>query len=289
MFGKQEYKELTDEILRTQRRACRTGEDTEAFAREFAVYRDYRSPALWTLTGGVARYVELLLDAKAFTRKKMLETVFGLSSAYVDEGKVVLGQEFGKDCGVYFSILSAIAAGRTSYAEIRNVIGAEIGGQLTKLEDAYSLIEKIQPAYEKVTTRNCLYRVDDCFFRFWFRFVYKYLHLLEQKQYAAIAGLVERDFDQFTGRALEMYFRRKFLESGRYTRAAGWWDRKGENEIDLVCENELTGALDFYEIKCDPSRLNLAALQVKVAAFFRKHPDLQRSSYGVYGLSPEDM
>ena len=32
-------------------------------------------------------------------------------------------------------------------------------------------------------------------------------------------------------------FRAKFLEEGRYTRIGGWWDRKGENEIDLVCEN----------------------------------------------------
>ena len=245
--------------------------------------------ALWALTGGVARYVELMVDEKAFTRRKMLETVFGLSSSYVDEGRIALGQEFGKDCGVYFSILSAIAAGRTSYADIRNVIGAEIGGQLSRLEDVYSLIEKIQPAYEKATTRNCLYRIEDCFFRFWFRFVYKYMHFLEQKQYAAVRTLVERDFDQFTGRALESYFRRKFLESGRYTRIGGWWDRRGENEIDLVCENELTGALDFYEVKCDAARLDLQALQLKVAAFFRKHPDKMRVGYGVHGLSVEDM
>ena len=245
--------------------------------------------ALWTLTGGVARYVELLMDAKAFSRKKMMETVFGLSSSYVDEGRIALGQEFGKDCGVYFSILSAIASGRTSYAEIRNQIGTEVGGQLTKLERDYSLVKKVQPAYEQATTRNCLYRLDDCFFRFWFRFVYKYLHLLEQKQYVAVRTLVSRDFDQFTGIALEWYFRRKFLESGRYTRVSGWWDRKGENEIDLVCENELTGALDFYEVKCESSRLDVSALQLKVAAFFRKHPEKQRKNYGVYGLSTEDM
>ena len=244
---------------------------------------------LWTLTGGVARYVELLMDVKAITRKKMLEAVFGLSSSYVDEGRIALGQEFGKDCGVYFSILSAIASGRTSYAEIRNLVGAEVGGQLTKLERDYSLIEKVQPAYEKATTRNCMYRIDDCFFRFWFRFVYKHLHLLEQKQFAAIRQLVERDFDQFTGVALERYFRRKFLEAGRYTQVSGWWDRKGENEIDLVCENELTGTLDFYEVKCEAARLDLSALQLKVAAFFRKHPEKQRTNYGVYGLSTKDM
>ena len=245
--------------------------------------------ALWTMTGGVARYVELLMDAKATTRKKMIETVFGLSSAYVDEGRVILGQEFGRESGVYFSILSAIASGRTSYAEIRNVIGAEIGGQLTKLETVYSLIEKVQPAYETPTSRNCQYRINDCFFRFWFRFVYKYLHLLEQKQYAELCTLVERDLDQFSGFALERYFRAKFLEAHRYTRVAGWWDRKGENEIDLVCENEVADTLDFFEVKCDQTRLRQLDLQLKVAAFFRKHPDLQRDNVRIDGLSLADM
>ena len=245
--------------------------------------------ALWTMTGGVARYVELLMDAKATTRKKMIESVFGLSSAYVDEGRVILGQEFGRESGVYFSILSAIASGRTSYAEIRNVIGAEIGGQLTKLETAYSLIEKVQPVYEMPTSRNCQYRINDCFFRFWFRFVYKYLHMLEQKQYAELCSLVERDFDQFSGFALERYFRAKFLESHRYTRVAGWWDRKGENEIDLVCENELTDTLDFFEVKRDKARLRQLDLQMKVAAFFRKHPERQREKVRIEGLSLADM
>lgn len=70
------------------------------------------------------------MDAKAFTRKKLINAVFSLSSSYMDEGKIALGQEFGKDSGVYFSILASIASGRTSYAEIRNVVGAEIGGLL---------------------------------------------------------------------------------------------------------------------------------------------------------------
>ena len=245
--------------------------------------------ALWTLTGGVARYVELLMDERAYTRKKMVETVFGLGSSYVDEGKIALGQEFGKDSGVYFSILASIASGRTSYAELRNAIGAEIGGQLTKLEDVYSLIAKKQPFLEKATSRNCLYAIDDCFYRFWFRFAYKYQHLLEQKQYAAIRAIVERDFDVFSGRALERYFRAKFLEEGRFTRIGGWWDRKGENEIDLVCENEVTGEFGFYEVKCDRRRVDLPSLQLKVAAFFRKHPDLQNRKYEIGALSVEDM
>ena len=260
------------------------------------IFRDYHPTftkrdllMLWTLTGGVARYVELFMDEQAFTAVKMLETVFGMSSAYIDEGKVILSEEFGKECGVYFAILSAISSGRTSFADISNIVGEAIGGHLTKLERSYSIISKNHPVFDKSATRNLLYRIDDCFFRFWFRFVYRYQHLIEQKQMRELRKIVERDFDAFAGIALERYFRTKFIEEGRYTRIGGWWDRKGENEIDLVCSNELTDTLAFYEVKTDPRRIDINALAVKAAAFFRKHPEMQRQKFELVGLSLVEM
>ena len=245
--------------------------------------------ALWTLTGGVARYVELFMDSRAWTRSAMLKCVCSLSSAYIDEGKVILSDEFGKEYGIYFSILSSIASGRTSFAEIRNLIGSEIGGHLTKLESSYSFISKVVPACDKPSNRNCLYRLDDCFFRFWFRFVYKYMHLIEQKLLPSLLQIVERDFDVFSGAALEQYFKAKLLAAGDYTRIGGWWDRKGENEIDLVCENELTGTLGFYEVKIDRRRYDAAILAGKVEAFFRKHPEMRDRKHSIGGLFLDDM
>ena len=260
------------------------------------VLRDHHEQAtnkdllvLWALTGGVARYVELFMDAGAWTRKRMLETVFSISSSYIDEGRLALNREFGRDFGVYFSILSAIASGRTSFSEIYNIIGKDVGGQLTRLETYYAFIAKVCPAYEVPGTRNCLYRIDDCFFRFWFRFVYKYMHLVEQRKFAGLVELVEKDLESFLGVSLEHYFRTKLLEDDSYTRAANWWDRKGENEIDLVCENEFSGRLDFYEIKTNASRYDRRELERKVEAFFRKHPDKEAGGHEIAGVSIEDM
>ena len=245
--------------------------------------------ALWTLTGGVARYVSLFMDAKAYTRKAMLQFVYSLASPFVDEGVVILSSEFGKEYSTYFSILSAVASGRTAFAEIKNIVGADIGGHLTKLESFYSFLSKTQPVYEKSSNKNCLYRIDDCFLRFWFRFIYKYMHLVEQRKNAPLLEIVERDFDAFSGVALEQYFKVKFLEEGRYTKIGGWWDRKGENEIDLVCENEFSGRLDFYEIKTSAARYDRRALERKVEAFFRKHPDKETGGHEIAGISIQDM
>ena len=108
-------------------------------------------------------------------------------------------------------------------------------------------------------------------------------------KYADVRAVVDRDFDAFAGHSLERYFRARLLEEGRYTRIGGWWDRKGENEIDLVCENELTGTLDFFEVKTDATRFSPAALETKVANFFVKNPDLRRGRHLVSVLSLDDM
>ncbi|MBQ3749630.1 MAG: hypothetical protein II863_19635 [Kiritimatiellae bacterium] len=49
----------------------------------------------------------------------------------------------------------------------------------------------------------------------------------------------------FSGYALERYFHWKFTETTAYAKMGAWWDRKGDEEIDLVCEDELGGEIAF--------------------------------------------
>ena len=198
--------------------------------------------SLWTVTGGIPRYVDLMLQD-----------------------------------------------GATTTAEMKNLVGADVNGYLTKLEDQYALVSKKQPLYEKPSGKNCHYQIDDCFFRFWFRFVFKYRGLIELERYQMLRELVARDFDVFSGYALERYFLWKFTEDTSYSQMGAWWNRRGEEEIDLVCENGLDGTLDFYEIKRDASRFDRGKLEEKVAAFFVKHPARRPSRHLVKGLSMADM
>ena len=93
----------------------------------------------------------------------------------------------------------------------------------------------------------------------------------------------------FSGHALEQYFRWKFMEEQKYTRMDAWWDRRGENEIDLVCDDEVGNKLDFYEVKRDPSRISSLDLIRKSEAFFEKNPKLKGRETSFMGLSIEDM
>ena len=245
--------------------------------------------SLWTITGGVARYVDLLLSNRAFTQDAMLKTIFGRITSFIDEGKIVLVEEFGKDYGTYFSLLAAIAAGRTTNAELKNEIGAEVGGYLTKLEDDYSLISKKQPIFERTRNKNCHYQIDDCFFRFWFRFIYKYQYLIELERFEELRSVVTRDFNVFAGYALERFFIWKFTKETHCTKIGGWWDRKGENEIDLVIDDEIGNTLQFAEVKIDPKRIDIKKLETKTKSFFNKNPELRQRKCQLIGLSPEDM
>ena len=157
------------------------------------------------------------------------------------------------------------------------------------MEKNYGIIRKTLPLFAPSRAKNAAYHIDDMFFRFWFRQVFRNQEYIELGRFEELKELVSRDFDAFTGYALERYFFWKFVEDTHYVRMGGWWDRKGENEIDLVCEDEAKGKLDFYEIKREKNRISLKELERKAAAFFAKNPKLQESVVSHMGLSIEEM
>ena len=244
--------------------------------------------ALYSFTGGVAKYVQLLMDAGATTKAAMLDHIIKADSIFLGEGKAILIEEFGKDYGVYFSILSAIARGKTSRSEIENVVGREIGGYLTKLENEYEIIAKKQPLFEKSSTKNVRYTIEDNFFTFWFRFIYKYSYMLEIENYESLKTIINRDYETFSGLMLERYFKRVLIERQAFTRIGGWWGRKGENEIDIVAENELSEEASFFEVKRKAGNIDMA-LKQKAAAFLRATGEFKEYEISYKGLSMDDM
>ncbi len=245
--------------------------------------------SLWTVSGGVARYVDMMMTEGAVTRDGMLHAIFAQGSPYLVEGRAILAEEFGADYGTYFTILSSIASGVTTTSEMKTAIGTDVNGFLTKLEKHYSLVSKKQPLFAKETSKDCHYQIDDCFFRFWFRFVHRNRGLMELERFERMLEIAERDFNVFGGYALERYFYWKFVEDSSYTAMGSWWNRKGENEIDLVCFDEAAGRLDFYEVKHNPERIKIGVLERKVEAFLASNPKLRDNTIRCLPLSLNDM
>ncbi len=88
---------------------------------------------------------------------------------------------------------------------------------------------------------------------------------------------------------LERYFREKFIESAQRTRIGSWWDRKGENEIDLIAENELERTYAVCEVKRDKSRVDIGLLKDKFAAFTKATGHRKRANPQFLALGLEDM
>lgn len=245
--------------------------------------------ALYTFTGGVAKYVQLLMDAGAYTLETMLDYIIKEDSTFIPEGKNMLIEEFGKEYANYFTILSAIARGENTRAKIEAVVNREIGGYLTKLEYDYGLISKVTPIFSKVETKNVRYTLEDNFLSFWFRFIYKYSYMVEIGGYKQLKEIVLRDYPTFSGKILERYFRTKLIEQNVFTRIGGYWDRKGENEIDIVAVNELDKTADIIEIKRNADKIDKHKLEQKSNYLRKVNGELDDYTINLRALSMNDM
>lgn len=234
--------------------------------------------ALWTITGGVARYIELLMNNDCTSVDKMIEFVCSSSdSFFVSEGKNVLVQEFGKQYGTFFSILGQIAHGDVTQSQIEATTGMKsLGGQLRILEENYDIIRKKRPIGAKVGSQTVRFEIKDNFFRFWFRYIYRNEPLIEIHNMPALKKIMVDDYTTFSGIALERWFRQKMMESCEYRQIGGWWKSGGINgkgnvddfEIDIVAET-LNGEVEAYEVKRNPQRYNPNRLAEKVAEMQR--------------------
>ncbi|MDR0830042.1 MAG: ATP-binding protein [Prevotellaceae bacterium] len=219
--------------------------------------------AFYLFTGGVAKYVELLAGAKAFTKKKILHEIFSENSFFLNEGKNVLIDEFGKDYGNYFSILSLIASSRTSRSEMESMMQTSLGGHLDRLETEYNLIKKLRPFGAKEGSRSNKYAIEDNFLNFWFRFIYKYRSAVEIGRFDYVRDIVERDYETYSGLVLEKYFRQQFVESKQFIYIGSYWDRKSENEIDIIAIRDDNKAV-AVEVKRQKKNYNAENFALKI-------------------------
>lgn len=242
--------------------------------------------AMYMITGGVAKYVEQLYMQKAFTKERIIEAVLSFGSYFIDEGKELLSDEFGKDYGNYFSILSAIASGFNERGEIKSYTGIEAGGYLERLENTYDLVYRHRPYLAAENSRNVRYGIKDNFLNFWFRFIYKYRSAVEIGNLSYVREKVVADYSTFSGWILERYFRQMYRETGLYNIVTNYWEKDGRNEIDLVAVNEADREIVIGEVKRNPRRIDLYGLEEKA-----RNIQMKRQGWHIQfaALSLDDM
>lgn len=211
--------------------------------------------ALYTFTGGVPKYIELLLDKECYTVESMTDCIIQENSIFLEEGNVLLIQEFGKKYGNYYAILSAIASGRNTASGISEFVGnASVGGLLQRLEEDYEVIAKKRPVLAKEGTQNVRYEITDNFLRFWFRYIVKHQDFVQSGLFEKLAEIVKADYPTYSGLTLEKYFREQLREKKLYKNIGSWWETsKGkdvdQNEIDIVAISADSPQVFIAEVK----------------------------------------
>lgn len=113
--------------------------------------------------------------------------------------------------------------------------------------------------------------------------------MVEVGGYEQLKEIVVRDYPTFSGKILERYFKAQYIEQMSFTRIGGHWDRKGENEIDMVAVNELDKTADIIEIKRNSVNINLDKLREKGIHFMNATGELSDYKVAYRALSMDDM
>ena len=229
--------------------------------------------AFYILTGGIAKYIEIFVDHHAFTLQDQLDLIFDDYSLFLEEGKNLLIEEFGKGYTTYFSILSLISASKTTRSEIEGTLEKNVGGYLDRLENEYTIIKKVKPIFAKPGSRSVKYEIIDNFFNFWFRFIYKYRSTIEIENYPYVKKIVLRDYPTYSGRFLEKFFIEKLKLSHEFSTIGTYWETKNLNEIDIIAVNDESKKMLIAEVKRNCEKINLNQLKSKATKLLDKHPE----------------
>ncbi len=113
--------------------------------------------------------------------------------------------------------------------------------------------------------------------------------IIEIGGFNELREIINRDYDTFSGKMLERYFRSKFIEEKNITRIGGYWDRKGRIEIDLITANEIEKKAEIIEVKRNATNINMEKLRKKGFYFRSVTSELKDYKISYRGLSLNDL
>ncbi len=226
----------------------------------------------YVLTGGMPKYIDILTSNGTISTEDIIDFMVSEYSPFLLEGKSLLIEEFGKEYGMYFSILELISRGKTGRGEIESIMERKVGGYLGRLENDYSLIGRQRPINAKPGSRLLKYTLQDNFLRFWFRFIHRNWSAVEAGNFEYLRQAIRRDYSTYCGRLLEQFFHVLFAATGRFNRIGSYWEKKNLNEIDLVAINDLEKIILLAEVKLNKDRINLQLLRKKSEKLLAEYP-----------------
>lgn len=227
---------------------------------------------------GIPAYLKQF-EPKKTTLENIQQHILEKEHYLFEEADFLLNQEL-REPKKYKAILYAISNGKNRMSEIAKETGIA-QTVIPKYLDTLLTLEIITrktSINEKDVSRNTIYDFNDNFFRFYFRFVYPNIMLLEERKIKTVIKEIKQEFQTYLGMIFEEVCRQYLRKSGEYTRVGSYWS-KGV-EIDVIGTNKEKTFIAECKYKDDVDYENeMKRLQGK------KHPFEKNVSYEIFAKS----
>ena len=211
--------------------------------------------AIYSIVGGTPLYLN------KFRHRNYLDVVreelLRKGQPLYEEVEFLLREEL-KEPRNYFVILEALSLGKHKLSEIINETGFDKGtsSRYISILNSLQITKKEIPVTEKIPekSRKGIYVIDDNFFNFWFRFIFRNRSLLEENKITTVLSkvkeampqLLAENYEKISGEILFNTILSKKLPLEFETYGC-WWDRN--EDIDLIALNSKTNEILFGEVK----------------------------------------
>jgi AAA+ ATPase superfamily predicted ATPase len=206
--------------------------------------------------GGTPRYHAIVNFGNSFA-EEIIDLFIRPMALLENEAHYLLGSEQIRDPSAYNAILRTIASGATQFNEIQQKAGLEgcpLTFYLKTLADLDWIIKEI--SFGDKSGRRAIYRINDPFLSFWYRFIAPLSSVLRFSDPEQIyRERVEPNLDDYMGRYAFENICKQWLQTFGYGMLGlnlrsimRYWSRDGSLEIDIVGEIE-GGTYLFGECK----------------------------------------
>ena len=226
-------------------------------AAQFFGDREFEEQArAYALFGGVPAYLN---QAARFStvRDAALQLCLDADGLFYNEPEFLVREEL-REPTVYFSVLHALASGKTRPHEIAQDAGVPHSGVGKYLDILCKMAfaKRLTPLTEKNPERSTksMYVLDDCFLRFWFRYIFPNRSIIEIGRGETLFDeRIAPDLPNFMGAVYEDICRQELIREGESllgfapAKVGRYWDLR--NEIDVVAEDATASKVAFIECK----------------------------------------
>ncbi|MBN2281444.1 MAG: ATP-binding protein [Candidatus Marinimicrobia bacterium] len=248
-------------------------------------YSEKNLLSYYIITGGIPKYISILQDNKISKAEDILPFAIYKNSPFINEGINRLIKVFGRNYGIYFTILQLAATGTNRRSDIEDLLGNNIGGYMKRLDVDYGLIKKVNPANAEENARRQRIFIKDIFLNFWFRFIYRNSTALESGDYRYLQA-IQKDFHQYRETMLKQLFAQLLEDSGGYTQVGFFWEKSDKKYSEIIAINEKKKILHIYTIKMKKSQINEKQMEKRADIILKYY---QGYNFQLKSLTLEDL